>query len=151
MADFIGTYDGAVDPKGRLYVPAPFRKALTPEANDTFLVTLGYDGCLAVYGQDYWYNTVVKQLRTLSPHDEKGRRFVRKTLLGASECKVDKQGRINIPQRLLELAGISDKVVITGLLERFEVWDPEGFEAYNQVGPDMVELAEELNLSELPQ
>lgn len=150
MVAFIGSYDGAVDPKGRLYVPAPFRKALPPEANDTFLVALGYDGCLAVYDLDYWYSTVVKQLRTLSPHDEKGRRFVRMILWGASECKVDKQGRINIPQRLLKGARITDKVIITGLLDRFEVWDPQHFEEYNRSGPDMVELAEDLNLRELP-
>jgi len=149
MASFSGRYDGAVDPKGRLYVPAPFRKALPPEANDTFMVTLWYDGCLAVYDLDYWYSIVVKQLRSLSSHDEKKRRFVRLVVSEVQECKVDKQGRINIPQWLLEGAKITDKVIITGVLDRLEVWDPQRYEEYKRKGPDQAELAEELNLSEL--
>lgn len=149
MANFTGRYDGAVDPKGRLYVPASFRKALPPEAGDTFMVTLWYDGCLAVYDLDHWSSVVVKQLRTLSSHDEKKRRFVRLVVSEVSECKVDKQGRINIPQWLLGAAKITGKVIIAGILDRFEIWNPQHYEEYKQKGPDQAELAEELNLSEL--
>ncbi|RKY59030.1 MAG: division/cell wall cluster transcriptional repressor MraZ [Candidatus Latescibacterota bacterium] len=145
MADFVGYYEVTVDDKGRLYVPAAFRKALPPEANDTFVITKWFEGCLAVYGPDYW-ERLKKRLRSkLSPMREKDRRFLRLLIPQAIEVRVDRQGRINIPKRLLKFAQIKDRAVAAGVLDYFELWNPEIYEEHLK-GSEMTELSEVLEL-----
>ncbi|HID09802.1 MAG TPA: division/cell wall cluster transcriptional repressor MraZ [Candidatus Latescibacteria bacterium] len=145
MADFVGYYEITVDDKGRLYVPAAFRKALPPEANDTFVITRWFDGCLAVYGLDYWERIKERLRSRLSPMRERDRRFIRLLVSQAVEVKVDRQGRINIPKRLLKLAQITDRVVVAGALDYFELWNPEVYEEHLR-GSEMTEVGEVLEL-----
>jgi MraZ protein len=55
MSSFKGSYEYSVDNKGRVNIPARLRKYVSPEANDTFVITRGYDACLFVYPLDVWY------------------------------------------------------------------------------------------------
>ncbi|HIE03312.1 MAG TPA: division/cell wall cluster transcriptional repressor MraZ [Candidatus Latescibacteria bacterium] len=145
MADFVGYYEVTVDDKGRLYVPAAFRKVLPSEANDTFVITMWFEGCLAVYGPDYW-EELKKRLRSkLSPMRERDRRFLRLLIPQAIEVKVDRQGRINIPKRLLKFAQIKDRAVAAGVLDYFELWNPEIYEEHLK-GSELTELSEVLEL-----
>ena len=63
MAQFLGEHEGPVDDKGRIFVPAEFRKKLPPEANETFVVVRGFDHCLTAYPQHVWEETALKLLR----------------------------------------------------------------------------------------
>ncbi len=54
MAQFLGEHEVPVDDKGRIFVPAEFRKKLPPEANETFVVVRGFDHCLSAYPQHVW-------------------------------------------------------------------------------------------------
>ena len=54
---FLGEYDVPVDAKGRVFVPAEFRKKLPPEAAETFVVVRGFDRCLTAYPQNAWEET----------------------------------------------------------------------------------------------
>ena len=149
MADFYGEYDNAIDPKGRLYVPAAFRKALAEEANDTFVVTRGLDGCLSVYGLDDW-NRVKDGLRRLSSTKKNDRQFIRLLLSQAAQTKVDRQGRIAIPKNLLEIAGIENQATALGVLGKFELWNPERYEQYMKDADEhFVETAENIGIENL--
>jgi len=146
MADFYGEYDNGIDPKGRLYVPAAFRKALPKEADDTFVVTRGFDGCLAVYGLDDW-KRVKDDLRRLSPLKKSDRQFVRAIVSQAAEAKVDRQGRIAIPRKLLDKANIRDRATVIGNLDKFELWNPELYERYMEDADEhLAETAENLGI-----
>ncbi|MGC8596166.1 MAG: division/cell wall cluster transcriptional repressor MraZ [Candidatus Kryptoniota bacterium] len=130
MSSFKGRYEYVLDSKGRLSIPAKLRKSLSPEANDTFVVTRGIEKCLYVYPLDEW-RQLESKLRSLNQFVEKHRFFTRTLLMWASEeFTLDSQSRISIPRNLLEFAGIEKEVIVIGALERIELWSPKNFDDY---------------------
>ena len=129
MSSFKGSYGYSVDSKGRINIPARLRKYISPDANDTFVVTRGYEQCLFVYPLDEW-NKLEESIRSLSPSDPKHRFFTRTLLQRAAESQLDGQSRITIPKELLQFAGIENDVLIVGVLERIEVWNPRVYDDY---------------------
>lgn len=131
MSSFKGSYAYSVDVKGRINIPAKLRKYVSPEANDTFVVTRGYEQCLFVYPQDEW-NKLEQAIRELSSTNPKHRFFTRTLLENATESQLDGQARITIPKELLHLAAIENEVLILGVLERIEVWNPAVYTEYRK-------------------
>ena len=138
MSSFKGSYSYSVDNKGRINIPAKLRKYVSPEANDTFVVTRGFEKRLFVYPLDEW-NTLEGSVRELSPSNSQ-HRFITRTLLQyATETQLDGQSRITIPKELLQFAGIEDQVLIVGVLERIEVWNPKEYDVYMKSQTDSYE------------
>jgi len=129
MSSFKGSYSYSVDSKGRINIPARLRKYVSPEANDTFVVTRGFEKCLFLYPLDEW-STLEGSIRGLSPSISQHRFLARTLLQYATETQLDGQSRIVIPRELLQFAGIEDQVLIVGVLERIEVWNPKEYEGY---------------------
>lgn len=129
MSSFKGSYAYSVDIKGRINIPARLRKYVSPEANDTFIVTRGYERCLFVYPLDEW-NKLEQSIRELSATNPKHRFFTRTLLEKATESQLDGQSRITIPKELLQFASIENEVLILGVLERIEVWNPRVYQDY---------------------
>jgi MraZ protein len=138
MSSFKGSYGYSVDSKGRINIPAKLRKYVSLEANDTFVITRGYERCLSVYPLDEW-NMLEQSIRQLSPSNPKHRFFTRTLLQYATESTLDGQSRITIPKELLQYAGIEDQVLILGVLERIEVWNPKVHEEYLQAQAESYE------------
>jgi MraZ protein len=129
VSSFKGSYSYSVDSKGRINIPAKLRKYVSPDANDTFVVTRGFEKCLFLYPLDEW-NTLEGSIRGLSPSNSQ-HRFITRTLLQyATETQLDGQSRVTIPRELLQFAGIEDQVLIVGVLERIEVWNPKEYAGY---------------------
>lgn len=122
-----GTYCYSVDHKGRISVPAKFRKALLPEADSTYVVTKGFDRCLSLYSLDQWMNFAAS-LAKLPKTKKRSRNVVRWFMANAERVQVDSQGRIKIPQHLLGYAGIKKDAVIIGVDDRMEVWNRKEYE-----------------------
>lgn len=135
---FMGEHNHTIDAKGRIIVPAKFREALGEE----FVVTLGLDGCLFVYPNDEW-QSFISQLKTL-PGSKEARQMQRYFLAGATTCEVDKQGRILIPSKLREQAGLNKDVVFVGVLSKIELWSKERWESNNNYD-NMDEIAEHMS------
>jgi MraZ protein len=129
MSSFKGSYTYSVDDKGRVSLPAKLKKYVSPEANETFVITRGFEKCLFIYPQDEW-NKIETNLRKLSSYDPEHRLFVRTFLEPAIECQLDVQSRLSIPQELREYAGIQGEVRILGALERIELWNPKVYDEY---------------------
>ncbi|MFZ5985962.1 MAG: division/cell wall cluster transcriptional repressor MraZ [Bacillota bacterium] len=123
---FYGEYQHSVDVKGRVIVPSKFRDGL----GEKFILTKGLDNCLFAYSSEEWANLEAK-LRSLPFTDKDVRAFVRFFFAGATECEVDKQGRVLIPQNLREYAGLDKDVYIIGVSTRVEVWDKNKWENYS--------------------
>lgn len=138
MSSFKGSYAYSVDSKGRINIPAKLRKYVSAEANDTFVVTRGYDQCLYLYPLDEW-TRLEQEIRQLSSTNPKHRFFMRKLLEWATESQLDGQFRIMIPKDLLQFAGIENDVLIIGVLEHIEVWNPRTYEAYLKTQNDSYE------------
>ncbi len=114
-----------MDTKGRLAVPAKFRGDLTGGA----IITRGLDRSLFIFTTSEWEN-LVQKLTSLPLAQANSRAFVRLMLAGASDVRLDVQGRILIPDYLREYAGLKKQVIIAGLYNRIEVWDAEVWQQY---------------------
>lgn len=129
MAFFKGEETYSIDNKGRVNVPAKMRKNLAPEADNTFVVTRGFESCVFAYPLDQW-KKYEESFMNKNPFEEKTRFFLRKFLRWSEEVKLDSQQRISLPKKLIEYAGIEGKVKIVGQLDHIEFWDPDKFDEY---------------------
>jgi MraZ protein len=114
---FMGEYLHTIDGKGRLIVPAKFREAL----GEKFIATKGLDHCLFIYPAEEW-KELEQKLRALPFTQPDARAFVRFFFSGATECELDKQGRILLPANLREYAQLDKDVVLVGVSSRVEIW-----------------------------
>jgi len=124
---FIGEYQGTIDEKGRISIPAKFRTQLKSKV----VVTRGLDNSLFLYNIDEWKKLAVK-LASLPISTANTRAFSRLMLAGAMDCEVDKQGRIILPGYLKKFAKIHKKVVCAGLYNRIELWSEELWRKYKE-------------------
>lgn len=123
---FIGEYQHALDPKGRVIIPSKFRDELGEE----FVMTKGLDNCLFAYPKKEW-EILEEKLKTLPLTSKDARAFIRFFFAGASEGILDKQGRVLIPANLREHSKLEKDVVIIGVATRMEIWSKENWDAYN--------------------
>lgn len=135
---FMGEYNHTIDAKGRLIIPTKFRELLGTE----FVLTRGLDGCLFIYPVDEW-KAFEQKLRALPLTNKNARTFSRFFVAGAAMCELDRQGRVLVPQTLREFAGLEKDVVLTGNLDRIEVWSKEKW-SENCDYDDMDEIAENM-------
>ena len=117
---FMGEYNHTIDAKGRLIIPSKFRELLGEE----FVLTKGLEGCFYIFPWEE-RKAFEEKLRALPLTNKNARTFTRFFVAGATNCELDKQGRILVPQTLREFAGLEKDVVLTGNLNRIEVWSKE--------------------------
>lgn len=121
MLSATGTYEHSLDAKSRLFIPAQLRK----ELGDVLYVTMGLDGCLAVYPQETW-DTFAEKFASLPMSQSKA---MRPLFANAAKCEPDAQGRIVIPQSLRKFAGLEKDAVIIGVHNRAEIWSAARWKA----------------------
>ncbi|NLL48964.1 MAG: division/cell wall cluster transcriptional repressor MraZ [Firmicutes bacterium] len=131
---FMGEYQHGLDAKGRLIIPAKFRQELGGGA----VITRGLDNCLFLFPQAEW-GILEEKLRTLPLTKRDARQFVRFLFSGATECEMDKQGRIILPPNLREFAAIDKDVVVIGVSSRIEIWSKERWASYVDVAEESFE------------
>lgn len=110
-----------IDDKGRLIIPARFRKVLKAE-DDYGIMVSSKDGCIFAFTFSEW-KAMENRLKTLKTAAIQ--RFKRFFLGNACPLKCDKQDRVLIPQNLRTYAGIDKEIVLVGVLDRFEIWAKE--------------------------
>lgn len=138
---FIGEYSHIIDEKGRLSVPVKFRARL----DEGCVVTRGLDHSLWIYPQDEWAK-IAEKLAALPITQKDARSFSRLMLAGAIDLKLDKIGRINLPNYLKDYAGVKNKVVITGVYNRLEIWPEEKWQEFkDEMEKNSDVIAENLN------
>lgn len=86
-------------------------------------MTTDLDFCLAVYPLKAW-NSVTEKAKMLPTMDPAAKNFLRFFYSRATECLLDKQGRILIPPTLREYAGLDGEAVVAGIENKFEIWNP---------------------------
>ena len=106
------------------------------------MVTKGLDGCLFVFPNSEW-QAFEEKLKKLPLTNKSARQFARFFVAGATPCELDKQGRILLPQTLREFAGLEKDVVLTGMLNRVEIWSKAQWLANNSYD-DMDDIAEQM-------
>ncbi|KAA9235025.1 MULTISPECIES: division/cell wall cluster transcriptional repressor MraZ [Aerococcus] len=114
----MGEYKHNIDSKGRLIMPAKLRDDL----GERFVITRGLDGCIFGYPKATW-DLVQEKLKQLPLAKKDARAFTRFFYSAAQEVELDKQGRINIPQTLIDFAHLEKACRVIGVSERIEIWD----------------------------
>ena len=137
---FMGEYQHTIDAKGRMIVPAKFREGL----GEQFVLTRGLDQCLFGYPMSEW-KLIEEKLKALPLTKKDARAFTRFFFSGATECELDKQGRINIASPLLSYAKLEKECVVIGASNRIEMWSKEIWEQYVEEQEDsFAEIAENM-------
>ena len=121
---FTGEYQYSLDTKGRVNIPAKFRQSLSKDNQNTFIATRGQDPCIWIYPLIEW-KKIENELRKLSSVSGIHRTFVRQIARSATPSTCDKQGRIMISPSLISYSSLSREVLIIGMINKIEIWNPD--------------------------
>lgn len=128
MQTFVGNIEARLDEKGRIFVPAAYRKILAEFESKRIVMRRDTDNeCLMFYPESVW-NEKVEQLRTsLNEWDPEDQLILMQFMADAEYLEMDGQGRILLQKKNLETIGAQQDVLFVGILNRFALWTPETF------------------------
>ena len=144
MTPLLGEFECRLDAKARLALPAALRKQLPVECGERFVVNRGFEQHLTLYPLPEW-RRISAELNRLNLYVKKHRDFVRYFHRGATELELDGNGRLLLPRRLLDYAGIQEAAILLAYANRVECWDPTLYDNLLSDEPaDFARLAEEI-------
>jgi transcriptional regulator MraZ len=124
VAGFLGRFLHQLDPKGRIALPAQFRRG---HESDSFVLIRTQPEALTLYPDDAWARVQEELLDYVKRQPEHRHKVLRITA-DAVEVVPDKQGRILIPERMREAAGLTTEAWVVGAINKIQIWDPARFE-----------------------
>ena len=141
---FRGTFDHTLDAKNRLTVPAKFRATLA----DGVVLARGSEPCLQVWPARDYERVNGAALEGLNPLARDTQELKRRLFGGAFDTELDAAGRVMLPPRLIEHAGLRRDVAVVGAGDWLEVWDRGAWESHDSDSPSRInELTERLGHS----
>jgi MraZ protein len=135
VARFFGTYEHSLDGKGRVILPARFRAAFDHGG----YLTRYRDGCLALWTPDE-FERQMEEMQMRAASGKSDRNMARLWASGTQDLEVDRQGRMVLPARMREYAALDSEVVVVGVIDRVELWDPGRW--VEKIGPEEQRLTE---------
>jgi transcriptional regulator MraZ len=129
MNGFIGEYEATLDAKGRFLLPAGFKKQLSEEAGNQFVINRGFEKCLTLYPMKSW-EPIFAELGKLNDFDPKVREFRRYFMNGATVLELDSAGRLLVPSNLKEHAGLEKDIVLVAAMNKIEIWDKDKYQKF---------------------
>lgn len=134
---FFGTYEHAIDAKGRVSIPRKLLDVLRSREEQTgefeAYLSAGLDGCLWLYPSQA-FETMSQMVDQGAVGDKSMRQFARVFFGSTEPCPVDKAGRMLIPPTHRAEARLDDKVVFVGVGNRIELWEPSAWAAHSADG-----------------
>ncbi|HEX7017443.1 MAG TPA: division/cell wall cluster transcriptional repressor MraZ [Patescibacteria group bacterium] len=121
---FIGLYYHNLEDKGRLSLPKPFRAQ-----TKNWIVTRGLDGGLFVFKKED-FEQKIAELAERTFTKKHNRDFIRLMVNEAKEIEPDKNGRVQLPEYLIEYAALEKEVVVVGSFTHLEIWDRDRYHKY---------------------
>jgi MraZ protein len=145
MAPFIGEYSCKVDSKGRIIFPSAFKKQLSIETGNRFVIKRDvFEKCLVLFPISEWdrQNKIIRSRTNI--YNKEHSRFLRMFYQGTAELMVDGSSRILIPKRLLDFAGIGNEVILAGQFGKIEIWEPGLYSKASEESGDYAEMAQQI-------
>jgi MraZ protein len=143
MATFIGDYTCKVDVKGRIILPAAFKKQMPADAQDHFVVRKDiFENCLVLFAIEDWNRQLAKIRKKLNPFNREQNMFLRNFFKGTAELSLDNNNRILVPKKLMDLIGANRDVVLAGQDGRIEIWAADIYDKIDMPAEDLANLAE---------
>jgi MraZ protein len=128
---FLGEHQHTLDAKGRVILPSRFRERLA----SGLVFAPSQDRCIDVYPLTA-FERRVEELRAVPREDQRARAYLRVFLAGAQQETPDAQGRVTLPPRLRDYAGLEKDLTINGADEKVEIWDRSTWERYRELAED---------------
>lgn len=123
MDRLLGNIDAKADAKGRVFVPAAFRKILQSAGVSRLIMRKDiFQDCLVLYPEPIWNEKLDNLREKLSPWDEGQQNLFRMFVLDAEVLDMDANGRVLIPKRYMQLVGILSEIRFVGMDYTIEVW-----------------------------
>lgn len=138
MVRFIGEYPAKTDAKGRVFLPAAFRKVLEAEGEIGLVLRQDvFQPCLVLYPESVW-STQLDELRgQVNPWNSKQQMMLRMFEADAEPVELDSQGRLLLSKRKLQYAGISGDVRFLAMVDRIEIWSKQALEDVKAQNEDL--------------
>ncbi len=134
---FRGSFEHTVDSKGRVSIPSKFRDIIADRYEGRLVLAMDFDRCLTVYPLEEW-EKLEEKIKTLPMMQKEVKEFMRFFFSSATECELDKQGRILIPPAHRDRSGITKNVMVVGIMNKIEIWDAVAWEARNTQNGDKI-------------
>ncbi len=145
MATFIGDYTCKADVKGRIILPAAFKKQMPADARDHFVVRKDiFENCLVLYSIEDWNRQLEKIRKRINPYNREHNTFLRNFFKGTAELILDSNNRFLVPRRMLEMIGADRDLVLAGQDGRIEIWAAGAYERIGMPAEEFANLAEKL-------
>lgn len=126
---FIGDYTAKTDAKGRVFLPAAFRRALIAEGEQMLVLRRDvFQKCLVLYPIKVWDKQLEELQNKLNPWNSKDQMMLRQFVADAEQIELDSQGRLLMSKGKLQYAEITTDVRFLALVDRIEIWSKHSFE-----------------------
>ncbi len=123
MMRFVGSIPAKLDTKGRVFLPSAFRKMM-PEGEERIVLRIDdYQPCLVVLPYNAWEMDVATLEMRINRWNADEAKVLRRFLSDVEMTTLDANGRLLLPKRYLEKAGIGAQVTFVGMGDRIEIWD----------------------------
>ncbi|MGD8396440.1 MAG: division/cell wall cluster transcriptional repressor MraZ [Candidatus Eiseniibacteriota bacterium] len=134
----------AIDAKGRVNIPARHRRIASKKGSLEFWFTPGFDGCVFLWDAP-GFTEYAARISSLPSNIQDTRRLRRRIFTRTTRVEPDHQGRVVIPEALRRQANLDSQVLILGVHDHLELWNPAIYEAYDsESGETDGEIAEKL-------
>lgn len=141
---FTGTHVRSLDEKHRLAIPKPFRDALCADGSATIVMAPETEQALSLYSEAQFQHQA-DEIRARSNSGQDARTYLRLYFSQAASVDVDRQGRIRIPDRLMEFAGLQQEVILLGVNDHVELWDQSRWRDFlNNNGKSFDQIAQQI-------
>lgn len=123
---FLGNIEAKTDSKGRVFLPATFRKVLQGAGEEQLVMRKDiHQKCLVLYPESVWNERVDALRARVNEWDDEGKMVLRQYMKEAEVVTLDGNGRFLIPKRYLQMAEIEQTVRFIGLTDTIEIWAAE--------------------------
>ena len=140
--DFLGTYEVSLDSKNRFSFPAEYRTVL---ADKNLIISKGMDGCLYVFTEERYNAFYQMQLAARPGIEKRATRKLKRMLTSSAVRKmIDNQGRLLLPNNLMQMAEIDRELVVVGAGDRIELWNKSRWKEEEESFDDLDDLIEEM-------
>lgn len=135
---FLSTFQNKVDKKGRISVPATFRAALAKDVEFSGIIAYAsfINRCVEACSIAR-IRKLSERIEMLDPFSEERDAFATTILGGSVQLPFDGEGRVMLPEHLIEVAGIAETAIFVGKGETFEIWEPTAFAEYSARARDI--------------
>jgi len=140
MNTFIGNIEARLDGKGRVFVPASYRKILTEMGSQHIIMRRDTDNeCIVLYPEHVWQKKVQELRNALDEWDPEDQLILMQFMSEAEILDMDSQGRVLLQKKNLETINAEVDILFVGMLDRFAIWNPSVFNEKQMPQKDLAE------------